>query len=146
MQYQVPQFIEVEDKIFGPLTLKQFLYVAGGGAVSFILWSVIPIKFVALIVVIPTMSFFLALAFYKVNGRPLINTVENAFSFMFSNKLYIWKKVDKPVQEKKEESIANDLLNVPKISESKLKEMSWSLDINSKVEKNDAKSSLDLKI
>ncbi len=92
------------------------------------------------------MSFFLALAFYKVNGRPLINTVENAFSFMFSNKLYIWKKVDKPVQEKKEESIANDLLNVPKISESKLKEMSWSLDINSKVEKNDAKSSLDLKI
>ena len=27
MQYQVPQFIEVEDKIFGPLTFKQFLYI-----------------------------------------------------------------------------------------------------------------------
>ena len=30
MQYQVPQFIEVEDKIFGPLTFKQLVYVVGG--------------------------------------------------------------------------------------------------------------------
>ncbi|TSC80302.1 MAG: hypothetical protein G01um101429_152 [Parcubacteria group bacterium Gr01-1014_29] len=30
-QFQVPQFIEVEDKIFGPLTTKQFFYLLGGG-------------------------------------------------------------------------------------------------------------------
>jgi hypothetical protein len=29
MEYQVPQFIEVEDKIFGPLTWKQFIYWVG---------------------------------------------------------------------------------------------------------------------
>ncbi|TSC61742.1 MAG: SsrA-binding protein, partial [Parcubacteria group bacterium Athens0416_74] len=30
MQFQVPQFIEVEDKIVGPLTFKQFVFIAGG--------------------------------------------------------------------------------------------------------------------
>jgi len=38
MQYQVPQFIEVEDRIIGPLTLKQFLYLAFAGAILFVLW------------------------------------------------------------------------------------------------------------
>lgn len=146
MQYQVPQFIEIEDRIFGPLTLKQFLYIAGGGAVSFILWSLISIKFIAIIVVIPVASFFIALAFYRINGRPLINMVENAFSFLFSKKLYVWKKMDKPVIKKEEVSIANEMLDVPKLSESKLKEISWSLDINSNLEKKDARDKLNLEI
>ncbi|NCT02072.1 PrgI family protein, partial [Candidatus Parcubacteria bacterium] len=30
MRFEVPQFIEVEDKIFGPLTWRQFLYLSGG--------------------------------------------------------------------------------------------------------------------
>src|SRR3989344_2665997 len=35
MEYQVPQFIEVEDKIIGPLTLKQFIYLAGEAGFSY---------------------------------------------------------------------------------------------------------------
>jgi hypothetical protein len=38
-QFHVPQFIEVEDKIFGPLTLKQFLYVIGGAGIVFIMYA-----------------------------------------------------------------------------------------------------------
>ena len=38
MQFQVPQFIEIEDKIFGPLTAKQFFYILGGGAIIFLLY------------------------------------------------------------------------------------------------------------
>ena len=34
MQFQVPQFIETEDKVVGPLTLRQFMYIAGAGAAS----------------------------------------------------------------------------------------------------------------
>ena len=30
MRFEVPQFIEIEDKIFGPFTWKQFVYLAGG--------------------------------------------------------------------------------------------------------------------
>ena len=37
MQFQVPQFTEVETKLIGPLTLKQFLWLAGGAAIFYIL-------------------------------------------------------------------------------------------------------------
>src|SRR3989338_737591 len=39
MQFQVPQFIEVEDKIFGPLTLKQFFYVLACNSRRNIFWN-----------------------------------------------------------------------------------------------------------
>ncbi|MFM2424198.1 MAG: hypothetical protein RLZZ70_589, partial [Candidatus Parcubacteria bacterium] len=38
MQFEVPQFIEIEDKIFGPLTWKQFLYVGGGLSMTAVLF------------------------------------------------------------------------------------------------------------
>ena len=43
MQFQVPQFIEVEDKIFGPLTFKQFVYVAGGAGAAYLFWRILPV-------------------------------------------------------------------------------------------------------
>ena len=46
MQFQVPQFIEIEDKIFGPLTFKQFIYLAGGVGASIVLWLYIPYKII----------------------------------------------------------------------------------------------------
>jgi len=135
MKYQVPQFIEVEDKIFGPLTLKQFLYIAGGAAFGFIIWSVIPVKFIAIIVALPVVIFFLALAFYKVNERPFITLVESAIKYTLGTKRYIWHKTEKkPVATTiapTETSTLNSL--IPKLSDSKLKELTWSLDINEKL-------------
>ena len=46
MQFKVPQFIDMEDKIVGPLTLKQFAYILGAGGFSFLLWTFIPIKII----------------------------------------------------------------------------------------------------
>ncbi len=138
MKYQVPQFIEVEDKIFGPLTLKQFLYIAGGAALGFIIWSAIPVKFIAIIAALPVVVFFLAMAFYQVNGRPLIATVESAVRYFLSSKLYIWHKTEKKPTaqstntEKTAENAGLDNF-VPKLSDSKLKELTWSLDINEKL-------------
>lgn len=129
MRYQVPQFIEIEDKIFGPLTIKQFLYVVGGTAIGFILWSTVP-KVIALLVGPPIVIFFIALAFYKYNDRPLILTVESAINYFFSSKLYIWKKKQKtPKEISKSEDVVSSL-TLPKMSDSKLKEISWSLDVN----------------
>ena len=137
MQYQVPQFIEFEDKIFGPLTLKQFIYIAGGLAISFLLYVTLPF-IIAIILIAPVASFCFALAFYKPDGhRPFIFMVEQASKYYLGSKLYIWKRTEKKhVQtENKEnkESEANDLagIYIPKLSNSKLKELSWSLDIHS---------------
>lgn len=143
MRYQVPQFIDVEDKIFGPLTLKQFLYVAGGAAISFILWNVLP-GFLAVIIGGPVFLFFIALAFYKVNRRPLIDLVENMFKYLFSSKLYIWHKQEKPVKKSKAEGEGEaPQIFVPRLSDSKLKELTWGLDINEKLDQYNSAQGID---
>lgn len=134
MKYQVPQFIETEDKIFGPLTVKQFLYVAGGAAAGFIIWSLLP-RFIAIIIGAPVVIFFLALAFYRYNDRPFVLVVENAIKYYLGDKLYIWRKQNKKIDEPQEQKeISSDAgLDVPKLSDSKLKELSWSLDVDEKL-------------
>lgn len=128
----------MEDKIFGPLTLKQFIYLAGGGGLSFVVYvfldslilSIIPI---ALIVGIST-----SLAFYKINNKPLISILESAFYYYFGNKLYIWKKEAnaKKVSDPQANSNSYASIMVPKISDSKLKDLTWSLDIKESIYSN----------
>ncbi|MBC7837008.1 PrgI family protein [Acetobacteraceae bacterium] len=134
MQYQVPQFIEVEDKIFGPLTLRQFIYLAGGGGLCLLFFSLLPF-WLMLILALPVMGFSAALAFYQINGRPFIIALEHAFSYFFGSKLYLWKqRQEKNTADRAAVALAKAsgvILPglVPKLSESKLKDLSWSLNI-----------------
>lgn len=130
MQFQVPQFIEVEDKIFGPLTLKQFIYLAGGVGASIVLWLYLP-KILAVVLIIPIVAFALALAFYKTNGKTFVDVVEAAFYYYIGSKLYIWRKEEKKPEKKLAGQIeqARSMVSVPKMSDSKLKDLTWSLDI-----------------
>src|SRR3989344_49505 len=125
-QYQVPQFIEVEDKIFGPLTLKQFVYLAGGGGLCLLFFTLLPL-YLTVILAIPVLTLSAGLAFYTVNGRPLIFAMEHAFGYLFGTKLYLWMQRDVKPQEDTVAKPAN--LPVPKLSESKPKDLSWSLNI-----------------
>ncbi len=129
MQFQVPQFIEVEDKIFGPLTLRQFIYIIGGAGAAVAIWIFMPFKIIAVVLIIPVGAFSFALAFYKFNNKPFIDLVESAFYYFFGGKLYIWKKEEKTPQAQVLQKNTLSKLDVPKISESKLKDLSWSLDI-----------------
>jgi hypothetical protein len=141
MRFQVPQFIEVEDKIFGPLTLKQFIYLAGGGGLSFIVYVFLNSVTLAIVPIILIMAISAAFAFYKINPRqPFVNTVEAAFKYYLGNKLYIWRKVEKP-RPRNTDTAVKDAKNyasimVPKISDSKLKDLSWSLDIKESMYSN----------
>ena len=93
MQYQVPQFIEIEDKIIGPLTLKQFLYLAGPMAISFILLFTVKFGVWLLITLILGVA-GMGMAFVKINGRPLLNFLTSAFWYYFNPKIFIWKKTE----------------------------------------------------
>lgn len=131
MQFQVPQFIEMEDQIVGRLTLKQFLYLAGGAGASIALFIYIPYKIIAILLIIPIAAFSIALAFYKVNNRPFIDTVQSYFYYKIGSKLYLWKKEDKKIEKKEQNDVQNikSMISVPKMSDSKLKDLTWSLDI-----------------
>ena len=129
MRFQVPQFIEVEDKIFGPLTFKQFIYLAGGAGICVVIFALLP-NFIAFILSVPVAIFAGALAFYKLNGKPFVAIVEAFFAYSIKNKLYIWKKEEKaPVAKATETPTTPAQVYVPKLSSSKLKDLAWSLEI-----------------
>jgi hypothetical protein len=128
VQYQVPQFIEIEDKIFGPLTFKQFVYLVGGGGMSFIAYRFLP-GFISIFIILPLLSLSLALAFYKVNNKPFLDVIQSAVKFFLTSKLYIWKKeARKPEAQAVGAGVPK--LAVPRLSQSKLRELTWNLDIN----------------
>ena len=130
-QYQVPQFIEVEDKIFGPLTLKQFIYLAGGGGVCLMFFTLLPL-WLTIILAVPVMAFSAALAFYEINGRPFIVALEHATSYFFGTKLYLWKQREQkaaPAVPDAKTIASQSLAPVPTLSQSKLRDLSWSLNI-----------------
>lgn len=149
MQYQVPQFIEIEDKIFGPLTLKQFLYLAGGGGACLALFTLLPL-WLAIPLMLPIAGFAAALAFYQVNGRPFIHSVEHAFSYFFGSKLYLWKQREpKAPEAAKKEAFTpgSAMLPVPALSQSKLKDLAWSLNIKDRAQmgiRNDTRDSFEI--
>ncbi len=131
-QFQVPQFIEVEDKIFGPLTLKQFFYILGGGAAIFLLYVFLPF-WLLVIVGAPIVAFFGALAFYPINGQPFVKYLENALRHFTNPRLYVWRKDEKTVPQIEEpEILKRGTQKMPKLTESKLKDIAWSLDVHGK--------------
>lgn len=129
MQFHVPQFIEVEDKIFGPFSAKQFFYVGGAAGAFFVFFSITDSIILGILLSSPIMALGLALAFYKINSRPFIHVVEAAFKYIRRPRLFIWKKTPKKVVPGKKEEDVTEELFVPKLSDSKLKDLAWSLDI-----------------
>ena len=126
MEYQVPQFIGVEDKIIGPLTLKQFIYLAGGAGLCVVFFSYVPIIF-AVLLSLPVAGFVAALAFYKINGKPFIEMVESGFNYYIRPKLFLWKHEEQ--KRKKEMVTAPVVRHTPKLTRGKLTELAWSLDV-----------------
>jgi len=111
MQFQVPQFIETEDKIIGPLTIKQFLFIAAAAGLSFMLFFVIKFWLWIMIAMI-LMVMGLAFAFVKINSQPLIKVTFSAIQFLIRPRLYLWQRetivkeiVLPEVKEVKEQSV-----------------------------------------
>ena len=140
MRFQVPQFIDVEDKIFGPLTLKQFIYLAGGAGVLVIFLTLLP-KILAFMLAAPFIALSVALAFYKPNNQSFVVQLESMLRYFLGEKLYIWKKVPKQVAQNQVEKAAAPQLMVPGLSKSKLKDLTWNLDVK-KGEENDKTSGI----
>jgi len=127
MQFQVPQFIDVEDKIFGPFTFKQFIYLAGGGGLAFVIYKLLPL-YIAIFLMAPVIVLAFMLTFYKVNNRPFMLVLEAAFKHLFRDKMFLWKKVSRPAKKEVAPVAQKEEVN-PELSGRKLKELSWSLDI-----------------
>lgn len=141
MQFRLPQFLDIEDKVFGPFTFKQFGYLLGALAFAYIFWKLIPFKVISILFILIFSGTFLALAFVKVNNRPFADILEAAYKFLIGNKTYVWvKKKDAPALEKSEIRVIEQLkkdkerkereeAEAKHITFEKIKELSSKLDI-----------------
>ncbi len=91
MRFEVPQFIEIEDKIIGPLTWKQFVYLAGGAGILIVLYLILPF-IVFVILGLPFGALAASLAFHKINNRPFSIFLESFVGYLTKTKLYLWRR------------------------------------------------------
>ena len=132
MRFEVPQFIDVEDKVFGQLTWKQFIYIAGGlglATLVFILLGGINV-IIKLAIAAPFVGIGVAFAFVEINKRPFIFYVESFFKYSLNSKKYVWQKRDKKDDTPTDVSNVTVPESVPKLSNSRLKDIAWSLDLD----------------
>ena len=90
MKFQVPQFIETETKLIGPLTLRQFLFVAGGISMTAVAWIVLSGIFFGIAALL-ILGFFGALAFVKIDGQPMLNYLAYMLAYGLGTKRAIYK-------------------------------------------------------
>jgi len=141
MAYQVPQFIDIEDKIVGPLTMKQFIYIAGASGACVVFFVYLP-TLLAFLLAIPVVALAATLSFYKVNGKTFIEMLEAGFNYYTGAKLFLWKHQDRTpgiaeaqaaaaaaAATSEATTISRPHQRTPKLTRDRLSELSWSLDI-----------------
>ena len=136
MQFQVPQFIKRELKIVGPLTFKQFLFVAMGFLGCAIFYFFLMQKSAFLFVVLSILILFasIAMAFVKIQGIPLPTVITNFFLFSISKKTYLWKKktfspqIIEVKKEPKQEKSKEETILGPSADKSQLEDLSTKLE------------------
>jgi len=91
-QFVVPQFIDVEDKILGPITVRQFVIMLVAGLLDFIFYKLFDFG-LFLIVAIPFTLAAGAVAFIKINGQNFHLFLLNLFQTLRKPATRVWNKV-----------------------------------------------------
>lgn len=90
-QYVVPQFIDVEDKILGPITTRQFVIILTTAFIMFVVYKLADLALM-LIINVPLLAAALILAFMKVNGMPFHFFLLNAIQTFKRPGVRVWNK------------------------------------------------------
>ncbi|MEX0690021.1 MAG: PrgI family protein [Candidatus Paceibacterota bacterium] len=104
--FQVPQFIEEETKIIGPLTMIQFAYVGVSVGISLIAFYTLG-SFLGIFFGIICISLGVSLAFVEINGQKLPKLIKSAAFYWQKPKTYTWQR--------EEETETLDISGVEKI-------------------------------
>lgn len=138
MQFPVPQFIDIEDKIIGPFGLKQFGFIFTGGLIILGLFKIFTLGIFFYLLAIPIALITLYFAFATFNGKPVYNQVPVFIKFLTTPKNMVFHKEAGPLDDLNisainlQNTMEQSAARVPKIaSESetnKLKRISMLLD------------------
>lgn len=88
-QFVVPQFIDVEDKIIGPITIRQFIVMLAGFLIIAISYKIFDFSLFVTFGLL-TLAISGIFAFLKINGRPFHYFILNLFQTFKRSRLRIW--------------------------------------------------------
>ncbi len=132
-QVVVPQFLDVEDKIIGPVTVRQFIEMVIGAIFIAILYRLLYLPyFLASAFVV--FSITMIIAFAKINGQVFHIFMLNFFQTMINPKLKIWRKkatlkeIKDDLSKPKEEVLRSVKMSRRPISSSRLSEIALIID------------------
>lgn len=115
LQFKIPQNVQREDKIVGPLTLKQLIICMVGGGIAYVLYITLAKEYfmeIWLPPVIVIVILTLAVAFAKINDIPFAKWILLQIEFFIKPRKRVWTqgagdvfisayKVTKPTEEDK---------------------------------------------
>lgn len=127
--FQVPQFIDIEDKIIGPLSLRQFLILVGTAALVFLSFKVLEV-WLWIIVGGLIGALGIALAFLKINGQNFSRVAVNFLKYMINPRFYVWQRSgeNKVLIKQQPKIIKKEETEKKRLSPSELGEMAKKLD------------------
>lgn len=130
MQYRVPQNIDLEDKIVGPFTAKQFIYLMVGFSLAYILVISLGTGIFALFLIVPVVIITIALTFVKVQDRPFEVFLRSIIRYIGRPKRRVWGRIDQPIELviKKTKKKEFKAVKREKVAKSTLEQLSASLD------------------
>ena len=132
MQFAVPQFTDVEDKLIGPLTLKQFFMLLATGGIDLFFWSILHFSIFFFFFAIPVALLGLGLAFGKYNGRPMYVYLGSFISFFSKPQARIFRREEPDgiiqVVPKPKQITAQTDSNALEPAESRLRKLAYLLD------------------
>lgn len=116
MQFKVPQNIDMQDRIIGPLTLSQFFYLLFGGLIIYILFSKLVLtgfSFLFWILAIPIGVFSFCMAFIKIQDRPFPVFFMAMVKYVSQPRARVWQHYT-PVQPTQPIKVAKKVEKEPK--------------------------------
>ncbi len=90
-KFIVPQFIDNEDKILGPITVRQFLILLGATLIIFIEYAIFTFLYFIIAAVL-TGGLGAVFAFVRINGQPFHIFFANFLQTLMRPPLRVWHK------------------------------------------------------
>ncbi|MCK5412820.1 MAG: PrgI family protein [Candidatus Pacebacteria bacterium] len=134
MQYSVPQFLNIEDKIVGPFTGKQVLFLIMGFGVLLISFTFFNMAFFAIIAIL-VIPITLAFAFWKPKGMTVSRLITNMINFHTTSHLYVWRREPNlRMYKMTQRKVAKDSIGEKKVSKRRIRELAWLLDTSTSID------------
>lgn len=140
MQAKVPKFLDIEDRVIGPLTLRQFIVLAAGAAFIGIFNFFIEFFPLLLLVAGAIGGTATAIAFVRINQRSFIDFAFSVFGFYFGPRQFVWRRIPKKVriQRKKGKKEEKKQPAIPAgVARRKIRELASELDMYHQVKRRD---------